>query len=118
MRAIGKVGVHPCGLLGQGHSTGRANFCRALFRVSESGSLQVGHLLIFCLQLLQMLCLLPHNVMGGSMPSVQLETPVVPANSQTDRERSFSSDTSFLANRVIKNNRIKVTTTTTILSAS
>ena len=35
--------MHPGGLLGQGHSTRRASFSSAFFRVSESGSLQVGH---------------------------------------------------------------------------
>ena len=71
MRAIGKVSVHPCGLLEQGHSTGINRFSSALFRVSESSSLQFGHFWIFCLQLLQMLCPLPHNAMGGSMYCMQ-----------------------------------------------
>jgi len=103
MRAIGKVRVHPCGSLRQGHSTRTARFCSAIFRVSKYGSLQYVHFWIFCLQLLHMLCPLPHNAMGGTMYCMQAGHSSLSSTS-LDREYSCFSDDYCLKHKIITYN--------------
>ena len=98
------MSVHPCGLMGKGHSTGIASFSVPYFVYVKVVlcRLDISEFSVCSCYRCCVLCNITQWVVACT--ACRLDIPVAPAHPQSDRERSLSSGSNFLANTEIKNN--------------